>query len=208
VSAVLSKKCTGALKTASTASIDTDNSVASTRPDGASKKAGLKLLASDILRLLSPIGGGQTDEVRAELHAIGSKRPFKDTMMWTHAFFFIGSTAALVHGLLDLFIINTFTAFLSMKYHHEYEKPGRIAQLEGTSAKALFLYGTAQIFQSPSLLLCRLEIALFSMTAIIFFITNLRRQLYDSLHFLMHVIPPIWVVLVACTHQPLIKLSF
>jgi hypothetical protein len=36
------------------------------------------------------------------------------------------------------------TLALSLAYHRNYERPGLLADCEGTSAKALFVYGTAQ----------------------------------------------------------------
>jgi hypothetical protein len=159
---------------------------------------------SKVFRLLAPVGGGIIDDHRAQLHAAGAVRKFTDPLMWTHIFFAVGSVAAYINCIWDLFILNSVTMFLSAHYHKFYEKPGRIAKIEGTAAKALFLYGSIQILCAPTNALRIIELLLFSLTIAVFFITNLRKELYNSWHFLMHIFPPIWVTIVALYHKPLI----
>jgi hypothetical protein len=158
-----------------------------------------------ILRLLSP-GEGQSFGDRSALHLANARRKFSDPQMWTHVFFVVNGVAAYRFKLYDLLILTSITAPLSVVYHYSYEKPGRLAQIEGTAAKALFTYGLLQIFRAPSFSLVLIESLLLLFTVAIFLATNLRPHLYEPYHCLMHIIPPVWATIVALTHTPLIRL--
>jgi hypothetical protein len=158
-----------------------------------------------ILRLLSP-GEGQSYGNRSQLHLSNARRKFTDPQMWTHIFFVLNGMAAYHSKLYDLLILTSITAPLSVVYHYSYEKPGRLAQMEGTAAKALFTYGLLQIFRAPSFSLVLIESLLLLLTVAIFIGTNLKPHLYESYHCFMHIIPPVWATIVALTHTPLIRL--
>lgn len=158
-----------------------------------------------IIRLLSP-GEGQSYGDRSALHLANARRKLSDPQMWTHAFFVVNGIAAYRFKLYDLLILTSITAPLSVAYHYSYEKPGRLAQMEGTAAKALFTYGLLQIFRAPRLSLVLIESLLLLLTVVIFIGTNLKPHLYETYHCLMHIIPPVWATIVALTHTPLIRL--
>ena len=155
-------------------------------------------------RLLSP-GEGQSFGNRAALHASNARRRLTDPQMWTHVFFVMNGLIAYDRKIYDLFLLTLVTAPLSVVYHYSYEKPGRLAQLEGTAAKALFTYGFIQIFRAPTILLAFFEVLLLIFTIAIFVGTNLRPNLYEPYHCFMHVIPPAWATIVALTHTPIFK---
>ena len=156
-----------------------------------------------LLRLLLP-GEGQSYGNRASLHAVNAKRGMLDPQMWTHVFFVQSMFFSYHARVLDLFLLLSITTPLSLMYHYTYEKPGRLAQLEGIAAKALFVYGVVQMFYAPNLTYRTIEFFLFLLTVIIFIGTNFQKSLYEPWHCLMHVIPPIWATVVAVAHKPLI----
>jgi hypothetical protein len=159
-------------------------------------------ILSQVLNLLKP-GEGQLQQVgRGE----GARRTFADPQMWTHIFFLIGAFTAFRYKLYDLFILTLVTTPLSLAYHYSYEKPGRLAQTEGLAAKSLFIYGLIQIFRAPNTYLMMVECIFLCLTVVIFVMTNLQPKLYDPFHCLMHVVPPLWITLVALTHSPLKKI--
>ena len=158
-----------------------------------------------LLRLLLP-GEGQSYGNRATLHAVNAKRKLLDPQMWTHVFFFQSMFFSYHARLMDLFILLSITTPLSLVYHYTYEKPGRLAQLEGIAAKALFLYGVVQLFYAPTLTYRTIEFILFLFTVVIFIGTNFQKNLYEPWHCLMHVVPTIWATVVAVGHKPLIVL--
>jgi hypothetical protein len=170
-----------------------------------SEEADVRRLLTQISRLLLP-GEGQSYGDRHALHAQGVKRAISDPQMWTHVFFVVSAVAAFRGGLMDLFVLLTTTTVLSTFYHYRYEKPGKLAKIEGLFAKALFLYGAVQIFYAPTGLTRLIEIALMAVTIVIFIGTNLVKRLYEPWHCLMHVIPPMWALVVALYHSPLINL--
>ena len=160
---------------------------------------------TQLLRLLLP-GEGQSYGNRATLHAVNAKRGLLDPQMWTHVFFFQSMFFSYHARLMDLFILLSITTPLSLMYHYTYEKPGRLAQLEGIAAKALFLYGVVQLFYAPTLIIRTVEFILFLLTIVIFIGTNFQKSLYEPWHCLMHVVPTIWATVVAVAHKPLIVL--
>ena len=160
-----------------------------------------------LVRLLAP-GEGQSYGNRTELHAAKATRKLSDPQMWTHSFFVINCIAAYQHQLFDLLLLTMITAPLSLAYHYSYEKPGVLAKMEGSAAKALFLYGLVQIFYAPSMTLKIVELFMLLLTVIIFVGTNLKPQLYESYHCLMHVVPPIWATIVAFKHTPLVRMFY
>jgi hypothetical protein len=151
---------------------------------------------------------GQSYGIRKELHAENATRKLSDVMMWTHVFFVLGGVLAWVNGLFDLFVINAITTSMSIQYHRWYERPGIVAKFEGVSAKLLFVYGCLQLFQAPpSKAIVVLEYICLCTTVCVFLATNLRKELYDDFHPLMHVVPPLWICLVATFHAPLLSLG-
>jgi hypothetical protein len=93
-------------------------------------------------------GGGQKHSGRVELHLSGARRSLRDPQMWTHAFLASGAYLAFYKGLYDMFFLLLFTTPLSLLYHSTYEKPGKLAKLEGIFAKLLYIYGTVQLFHA------------------------------------------------------------
>ena len=156
-----------------------------------------------LLRLLLP-GEGQSYGNRATLHATNAKRGLLDPQMWTHVFFFQSMFFSYHTRVFDLFILLSITTPLSIMYHYTYEKPGRLAQMEGIAAKALFIYGVVQMFYAPNVTYRTIEFFLFLLTLVIFIGTNFQKSLYEPWHCLMHVVPTIWATVVAVAHKPLI----
>ena len=150
---------------------------------------------------------GQTYGNRIALHRQGVRRDLRDKMMWSHAFFLTASIYSYTYRLYELFILNTLTTFLSFFYHWQYEKPGIIAKLEGISAKLLFLYGVIQLFHAPSMAIALWEVGCLSLTLLVFLRTNLNKQLYEPYHFFMHIVPPIWTIIVSMFHPSLLRWS-
>ena len=111
----------------------------------------------------------------------------------------------LQYGLNDLFLLQSTVLGLSVAYHIDYERPGSLAMMEGTSAKLLFLYGIGQLANCPSSELLAVEGVFASATLGLFLLTNIRKDLYEFAHPVgLHCIPGIWASLVACTHGPLV----
>jgi len=52
--------------------------------------------------------------------------------------------------LPELAALQAATLALSLAYHRNYERPGRLSKLEGSTAKTLFAYGAAQTYLSPT----------------------------------------------------------
>ena len=92
--------------------------------------------------------------------------------------------------LPELAALQSVVLGLSLLYHHNYERPGRLAGVEALCAKMLFVYGTAQTFYSPSDMLLVANSMCFLLTAGTFVITNLEKSLYERYHPIgLHVIP-------------------
>ena len=158
-----------------------------------------------LIGLLSP-GEGQSHGNRSALHASNTTRSMSDPQMWTHIFFFINGYMAYQNKLYDLFLLTLITTPLSMAYHYSFEKPGKLAQLEGIAAKSLFVYGLTQIFRAPTMSLALLESFFLFLTISVFIGTNFRPKLYEPYHCFMHIIPPLWATIVAVTHTPIFKM--
>jgi len=163
-----------------------------------------KLINNVLLLFLKPTHG-KSFGVRQALHAMDAKRKYTDPLMFTHACFLLCSCVSLRRGLVDLFLLNTTTCLLSFLYHRSYEKPGRLAAAEGMTAKALFIYGVLQLIRAPPTFLLP-EICLCIATVVTFVVTNLRSDLYDRFHILMHIFPSTWAFLVSLKHTPLLVL--
>mmetsp|Transcript_7966 Transcript_7966/g.13222 ORF Transcript_7966/g.13222 Transcript_7966/m.13222 type:complete len:222 (-) Transcript_7966:177-842(-) len=142
----------------------------------------------------------------AEKHRQGLTRKLSDPKIWTHAFFVIAGICSFQNKIYELVILLGIMTPLSVAYHMRYEKPGKVAKVESVAAKLLFVYGVTQWLRSPrsmSTSLRFLETALMASTAAVYVSTNAVKSLYEPWHFLMHVIPSVWAVLVACNHSPL-----
>ena len=93
----------------------------------------------------------------------------------------------------------------SLLYHHDYERPGVTAKIEGALAKALFLYGSAQTYLSPSEPLLLANAACLVATLGCYVATNVNKGLYERWHPIgLHVVPGIWSALVAAGHETLL----
>lgn len=158
--------------------------------------------------LLDPVGRGR-DKARAKPY--GASRYNEDPMMFTHAAFVPGLIVAASRGLFDLAGLQTTLLALSLAYHRDFERPGRLARLEGTVAKAFFVYGVAQILYCPSDIdgmVYVAEIGCSLLTVGTFLFTNLWPETYDTYHPVgLHVIPGLWSLLVAFNHVPLVDLA-
>ena len=148
---------------------------------------------------------------RAHLHAVGAKRPLSDPMMLlSHAGFFLSAPLAASRGLLDLAVLTSITTLLSLLYHWSYEKPGSLCFAESIVAKCLFAYGAAQIYYIPNALpwtFLAAEVACLIVTVAVFLYTNVVKDSYDDLHYLMHLVPGLWCGIVAAWHRPLLRIT-
>ena len=160
-------------------------------------------LATRTLQLLvGPAQGKNRAAIAAD-----AVRPWSCPMVWTHSAFVPPALAAAAYGVDDLALLQTATLCLSLAYHRNYERPGALARCEGVAAKALFVYGTAQLFHCPSDAppgLFALEGACFAVSLGSFLATNLSPALYDRWHPLgLHVVPGVWAFAVATHHAQL-----
>jgi len=149
---------------------------------------------------------GQIQGNRLHLHNINAKRKIYDFFIWSHIFLGFTSYTAYINKNLELGFLMGITTILSTLYHYTYEKPSKLAKLEGLSAKLLFIYGACQtiikgVYLPLPILLT--ELALLFTTLTFFLITNIYPELYDKWHsFGLHVIPAIWAFIVAINHKP------
>lgn len=160
-------------------------------------------LEADIFGHIFGKGNGQIFGDRTELHDVNARRPLSDIQMWTHAFFIVDGVVAAMNSHYEVLLLTLITSPLSFIYHWTYEKPGSLAMIESAAAKCCFIYGILQISNAPNPNQAEFESALALTTTFIFVITNIKKELYDPWHCLMHVFPPIWVAIVACSHSQL-----
>ena len=126
-----------------------------------------------------------------------------DFMVWSHFFFVPPLVLSARYGVYELCLLQSAVMCLSVAYHVNYERPGLLAQFEGIAAKLLFIYGLAQLVQVPNMELMAIEASLSSVAVGLFILTNVRKDLYETVHPVgLHCIPGIWASVVACTHQP------
>ena len=93
----------------------------------------------------------------------------------------------------------------SLAYHARGERPGAIAKVEGSLAKALFVYGSLQTFVNAPNDVFAAECVCFAATLGAFLLTNLRPETYEKWHALgLHVVPGVWGAIVACRHESLL----
>lgn len=122
-----------------------------------------------------------------------SLRAWTDVQMTSHTAFI---PAILVSGfksppLPELAALQSVVLGLSLLYHRNYERQCLLASAEALCAKTLFVYGTVQIFYSPSDILLVANSMCFLLTAGIFIVTNLDKSLYECYH-------PIGLHMVVC----------
>merc|ERR1712091_659027 len=117
-------------------------------------------------------------------------------MVYTHVAFLPAVGAAASTGLYELAVLQSAVLGASLAYHATGERPGALAKVEGSLAKALFAYAP------PDLFAC--EAALAAATLAAFLVTNLRPETYEAWHPLgLHVLPGVWSCVVACRHDSL-----
>ena len=155
-----------------------------------------------LLLMFAPVGLGQVDEERYK--NIDGNRGIGHVFMWTHIFLVVAAMVAIDRSVYDLASILVVVTPLSYLYHLTYEQPGKIAMWEGFFAKLLFCYGFYQIFQAPTMSLLITEVLLCILTLLTFLATNIRKNLYDPFHILMHIVPSVWSIIVALYHAPII----
>ena len=163
-----------------------------------------KTLTANVLDILFVPGNGQSYGRRSELHDVDARRSFSDPQIWTHAFFLLDGVLAAQYGHTEVMLLTLSTSPLSFLYHWTYEKPGILAQIESAAAKLCFIYGLVQIPNAPSAALAAIEAACAILTTLVFVVTNVKKELYDPWHCLMHIIPPIWVAILATSHAELL----
>lgn len=173
--------------------------------DTSSEDSRVNSAFNDALGHLFSIGDGQTFGVRTSLQQLSAKRSFSDPQMWTHIFFLMDGILAVQNNRREIILLTCITAPLSFFYHYTYEKPGLLAKVESFAAKLSYIYGGIQIFNAPSVAFSEAETFLALLTASIFVVTNIKKDLYDRWHCLMHIIPPIWVAIVVVFHAPLLE---
>eukprot|EP00981_Chlorochromonas_danica_P004469 scaffold902_cov254-Ochromonas_danica.AAC.15 len=161
----------------------------------------------ELVRLFMPVGYGMDHGDRFDLHLVKARRHPSDPHLWTHAFFLLPLIVSAKRGLFDLFILLAILTPLSLIYHIRFEKPGKLASLEGLVAKLLFLYGLGQLYLATSLPLLMAEAALALLTILCFVLTNLKKELYDPWHSGMHIFPSCWALLAALYHPPLLPIA-
>jgi len=184
-------------------------SSSSTRPIIKTRMSNTNSISSKVKSILLQRGSiGQIQGNRIHYHKTGAKRSLNDHFIWSHIFLVIGSMTAFYKKTFELSVLIAVTTILSTLYHFEYEKPSRLAKLEGMSAKVLFIYGACQtILKAPSISLSILliELLLLFTTLSFFLLTNIYPELYDKYHcFGLHIVPSFWAIVVAVWHKPFI----
>lgn len=125
-----------------------------------------------------------------------ARRKVTDPHMWTHAAF-LPALALAVTEPPDPPLAAWLVAItvLSLLYHHNHERPGALAALEGLCAKGFFVYGAARI---PGSAFAAAYAACMCLTAGTFCATMCWPWLYDGIHPLgQHVVPGVWAALAA-----------
>jgi len=164
--------------------------------------------ATSLIKLIAPYGEGQTHGNRQHQWDMGARRELNDPQIWTHIPLVIAALIGLKHRVYDLVLLISIVTPLSLVYHMNFEKPGLLAKTEGTFAKMMFLYGIAQLFNSPIQRLLHIEIPFMIFTTAIFTATNLNKQLYDPWHCWMQIVPSLWAAVIATYHTPLIPIFY
>lgn len=170
-------------------------------------KSTVSTVLKDLFLMILPIGLGQESSSRTSKLENNERRKVNHVFMWTHVFLVMATIVSYMNQVYDLFGILFIVTPLSFVYHYMYERPGIVAKVEGFFAKLLWIYGALQIVAAPSATLIGIELVFCTLTLCTFFITNFKKQYYDPYHSLMHVIPSIWCIIVALTHQPLVDIS-
>ncbi|KAH8069734.1 hypothetical protein JL721_5623 [Aureococcus anophagefferens] len=98
---------------------------------------------------------------RAERARTVESRPPSDPMVYTHVAFLPAVGAAASTGLYELAVLQSAVLGASLAYHATGERPGALAKVEGSLAKALFAYGALQTFANapPDLFACEAALA-------------------------------------------------
>ena len=127
--------------------------------------------------------------------------------MYSHVAFLPAIGSAAVCGVHELALLQSLVLGLSIAYHRSVERPGVLAQCEGTAAKSLFTYGSAQtLLNCPDVpMLFVDEIGCLVATTSIFVVTTACKHdfdMYDRWHpWGMHVVPGCCSLLVASHHS-------
>ena len=164
--------------------------------------ASVALLRRALLHLITPGTGQYRSDV-----ARGAQRAWNDFHLTSHCALVPGIVcASRPNGLPELAVLQTAVLLLSLAYHRNYERPGLLSMLEGTSAKLLFLYGTMQTARSPSSIVLLANCTLALATLGFFLLTNLDKvRFYDHFHpFGLHIVPGLWSLVVATSNDSLI----
>ena len=157
-------------------------------------------------RLSSFTGGGRP--IRPEVPTTAT-RSLDDPHMYSHIALLPTIPLAATHGVVELALLQSVVVGLSAAYHRSYERPGALAQIEGTAAKVLFIYGTMQTLTNfpPSMALFVAEAGCLGATVSTFAVTTLHKKdinMYDQWHpWGLHVVPGLWSILVATNHSAL-----
>ena len=154
--------------------------------------------------LLSPGDGFTRDGL-----PVGAVRAWNDMQIVSHAAFVPAIAVAALRQppLPELAVLQAATLALSLAYHRNYERPGRLAQLEGSTAKTLFAYGAAQTWLSPTPECLAVNSSLMLATVGGFVATNVDTRLYERWHPVgLHVAPGLWSLNVAVNQESLLVL--
>ena len=136
-------------------------------------------------------------------------RAWSDLQIVSHAAFVPAIAVAALREppLPELAALQAATLALSLAYHRNYERPGKLAQLEGRTAKTLFAYGAAQTWLSPTPECLAINSSLMLATVGVFVATNVDTRLYERWHPVgLHAAPGLWSLNVACNHESLLVL--
>ena len=135
-------------------------------------------------------------------------RSLLDYHIWSHIFFVFGFFTALYTGLYELAALVLPVIIFSVWFHIRAERPGIIADVDRLFARILFVYGTIQIFYSPTSIELAVETLMAILTVGIWRITiqwPIYNERYHPLG--LHVIPGLWTCLVAWRHPTLFMIN-
>jgi hypothetical protein len=155
--------------------------------------------------MLSPGQGQAFSEERLQLHASNARRAWTDPMVYSHGPMFAASCVSISRGIFELGLLGGVTLLLSIAYHRQFEKPGKLCAVEGIFAKLLFLYGSVQLFRAPTTALMNTELFCLFTTAAFFIFTNAYKKYYEQYHALgLHIVPALWAGIVGLNHSPIL----
>lgn len=135
-----------------------------------------------------------------------NSRGWVDFQLTSHLGFVCCIILSIIVSFTELTILISMVLFSSISYHKQCEKIGIYSYIDNICAMLLTLYGSVQLYKTPSFFLFYIEFCLAIISATSFFMGffNRFKPLYNVIHPIgMHIIPSIWAFLVICYNDQL-----